>query len=103
MILLVIFIDLDVACCRLGRFPLVRRVIGYLYGYAVTDFDVPGFRVVNRRMYHVNPSDAVVQFSEVASALMFSESRIGGISNEDNIVRMNQGVSTFVQLCRLVV
>lgn len=92
--------DLDFICCRLGKFPLVRRVFGYLYSYATTDFYIPGLRAVSSNMYHVFPKDGVVKFSDMILSMLFSTARIGGIvDNNDNVIRVNQGVSTFVQLC----
>lgn len=81
----------------LGRYPLVRRVVGFLVSYVTVDFYIPRVRAISSVMYHVFPREEVLLFSEVVGVLLFSRARI--VDNDDTVVRTNQSVAAFVQLC----
>jgi len=39
---------------KFGKYPLLRRVVDYLYSFNKSDFFVPMLRLVNPRMYHID-------------------------------------------------
>lgn len=96
------FYDLEIVKSRMGRYPLIRRVIGDLYAFSTSDFYIPYIRAVSPNLYHVFLNGQFLKFSEVITDLLFSDARIGGITDNDNaVIRVNQGVATFANLCEI--
>lgn len=64
-------------------------------------FFLPGVKAISAPMYHVDARERATLFSDLAQALMFSTARIGGVNNDDNIIRHNKGVRAFTKLCEM--
>jgi len=63
---------------KFGRYPLLRRVVGYLYSFSENDFFVPMLRLVGPRVYHIDQNASRVRFSEMIHVGLFSEAKVGG-------------------------
>lgn len=84
----------------LGRFPLLREVVSYVFGRVESDFYMPNIRLVAPRLFHVDKSGTPVLFSTCVSVGMFSQARVGGLGDaEERIVRVNNSVAMFSRLC----
>jgi len=92
--------DLDYIVCKFRKYPLVRKIFGYLFSKVSFDFYVPMVRPISSNMYHVFPNEDIIRFSDLVYNMLFSKARIGGlINNDDNVIRVNQGVAAFSRLC----
>lgn len=85
---------------RFGRYPYVRRVFGYLYATAPWDCYIPSLFWVHAGLYHVSARGEPMLLIDAMVSVMFSGARIGGLgNNDDQAIRVNQGVATFAYLC----
>jgi len=92
--------NLDYIVCKFRKYPLVRKIFGYLFSKVSFDFYIPMVRPVSFNMYHVFPNEDFIKFSDVVHNMLFSKARIGGLTdNDDNIIRVNQGVAAYGILC----
>lgn len=91
--------DLNIIKSRFGSYPYIREVFGYLYATAPWDCYIPYLLCVHPNLYHVSSRHEPVLLSDAIRSVIFSNARIGGLGdNDDQAIRVNQGVATFAHL-----